>query len=130
MNSPTAEDRAFLLKALKEMWFDSSFEKTRTKKSKAPVRKQIIKTIHFLNVDEDACKIGVTPRMAKNASIMRLCRTLRALKISKIKKKKLCKCLRKLVKSNEPCACPPSKSKKENFAETNQNHTENNQIKA
>lgn len=112
------------------MWFDSSFQKVRTKKPQAPILVQIFMTIQFLNVDKDAYEVDVSPKMAKNASIMRLCQTLRAVKISKIKKKKICKSLRKFVRSNEPCACPPSKSKKENVAETNQNHTENNQLNA
>lgn len=114
-----------LLTALRELWFDNKFEKSRRKKVQRRTRFYIFETGNFLRADEDACSIAVSSKMAKTTSILKHCQTLKALKLPEINTSKVCKRLRKFLKSSELCTCSRPEDTKENAPETARNESGN-----
>jgi len=104
---PSVWDRALLLAALKDVALKQRTWMMAKNNSLLEAHDEMGELAEVLEDDRRVVETTIGYKDIESASILTLCETLQATKVSGIDKPRICQQIRAYLKSEEPCACPP-----------------------
>lgn len=120
MKRSTVKERALLVRILGDRVIDQIFDEKFSKRA-VRIRSKMAQLVLSLGADQKVVENMAHYEDAQAARILTLCKTLHSIDVLNIKKSKICRQLRKHLKSKEPCLCKPAQSTKENVPDTQVN---------
>lgn len=110
MKTPSAKERSLLWEWLKNVTAKHNIYQLAKNKVLLETHNDIVELAGVLESDKKAMEVDITQKEIRSASILVLCRTIKAIKIQGIDKSRICRLLRVYLHSEEPCMCTENSS--------------------